>query len=73
MTDPGVFRDAGLLREHLASELARWRAEGFWSPSQVERFYRHVRLLARLARRPRAEVYRDLEADADALEAGEGS
>jgi hypothetical protein len=69
VTDPQLFHDPGHLRAHLAAELASWRLEGSWPLWRFQQFNRRVRLLARLAGRPRAEIHRELEADADAIEA----
>ncbi|MEX0715438.1 MAG: hypothetical protein WD066_02570 [Planctomycetaceae bacterium] len=59
--------DAGYERERLARELADWKASGFIDSRIAQRWDRRVKRLARVAKRPLAEMREDLERDAEAI------
>ncbi len=62
------LNDAGLLREHLAQELAEWIESGFFSSTRAARWRRLTERLARMTGISRDEIVRDLREDAEALE-----
>ncbi len=67
-TEKAWFRmDAGELREALATEMAKWLAQGFFSRHRANRFHRCARRAAKLAGTSVEEVYRTLRADGLAI------
>ena len=48
----------------LAQDLVRWQEASFWPSTQVERFYRRVRRLAKAINEPHESVLEALKEDA---------
>jgi hypothetical protein len=61
--------DAGLEREALAAELRQWRDGASRTPAWAAEFDARVTRLAAAIGAPRAEVLKDIWADADLLSA----
>jgi hypothetical protein len=61
--------DAGDEREALAAELRQWRDGASRTPAWAAEFDARVTRLAQAIGRPRAEVLREIWADADLLSA----
>lgn len=62
-------QDAGEQREHLASEMAQWIADEFWTTAAAKRFMAKVRIVARRLGVSREQIIDTARADAQALAA----